>query len=43
MWIDTNGCEETMHVFKRVEGRMVCVHADDSECEEVEYQMEDAA
>lgn len=46
MWIDTNGCEETMHVFKTVEGTVECLHADDSICIEAEYdvsEIEEAA
>lgn len=43
MWIDTNGCPETMHVFKKVDGRTICVHVDDSECQEAEYNVSEEA
>lgn len=37
MWLDTNGCAETMHIFERVDGKIVCRHSDNSECQEAEY------
>lgn len=39
MWIDANDCEKKFHEFKRVDGRITCVHTDDSECEEAEYDV----
>lgn len=37
MWIDTNNCEQTMHIFSVVDGKVVCLHSDDTECTEAEY------
>ncbi len=37
MWIDTNGCPETMHIFTRMDGKIKCLHSDDTECQEAEY------
>jgi len=42
MWIDTNDCHERFHQIQRVEGKPVCVHADDSECKESEFHLEAA-
>jgi len=41
MWVALNGCEQNTHVFKRVDGKIVCVHSDDSICEEAEYDITD--
>lgn len=43
MWIDTNRCEESMHIFTRDRdsGKIVCLHSDDSPCEVTEYNLVD--
>ena len=42
MWIDTNNCEHSMHTFTRdyddPSGWKV-THGDDSECEQIEYDL----
>jgi len=43
MWLDTNGCPESIHIFKRVDGKVVCLHSDGSECKESEFNVAEAA
>ena len=37
MWIDTNDCEHTFHEMVLLDGDAVCIHSDESVCNEAEW------